>query len=72
MYKCKYNVKVYIHCGYFIDEHQAKDWVNNFLTLGDWCEGFQWHTITPYIHIYGVPCALHAAEVWQSQFSGQG
>ena len=35
---------------------QAKDWVNSFLVLRDWCEGFQQHPITPYIHIRSTMC----------------
>jgi len=58
MYKYKYK------CIYIVDislmNMQAKDWVNNFLALEDRCEGFQWRSITPYIHImvYHVPSML--------------
>ena len=46
----------------------GKGWVNIFLAHGDWCEGFQRHSITPYIHImvYHVPSMLYT-EVWQPQ-----
>ena len=74
MYKYKYNVKVHI---YIVDislmNMQAKDWVNNFLALGDRCEGFQRCSITPYIHImvYHVPSMLKSFDNLK-QFSGQG
>ena len=52
---------------------QAKDWVNNFLALGDRCEGFQRCSITPYIHImvYHVPSMLKRFDNLK-QFLGQG
>jgi len=74
MYKCEYNVKVHI---YIVDislmNMQAKDWVNNFLALGDRCERFQRCSITPYIHImvYHVPSMLKRFGNLK-QFLGQG
>ena len=71
MYKCKYK------CIYIVDislmNMQAKDWVNNFLALGDRCEGFQRRSITPYIHImvYHVPFMLKRFGNLK-QFLGQG
>ena len=51
---------------------QVKDWVNNFLALGDRCEGFQRCSNTPYIHImvYHVPSMLQRFGNLK-QFSGQ-
>ena len=39
---------------------QAKDWIRNFLSLGQHCQGFQKKNVTPYMHalVYHVPDML--------------